>query len=109
MEKYFDVHTLIICWKRKQKLSYLKKDQTHLFKFIFSMSMLNIESTTWFDHLPIEIIFMIFNYLSNNDIVYTFFFFSQRLNNLVLQNQHYFTYLELPITNLLIRKIRWKS
>ncbi len=41
----------------------------------------SIESSTWLDDLPTEIIFLIFNYLSNNDIIYTFFFLSQRFNN----------------------------
>ena len=62
------------------------------------MTMTNIESTTWLDRLPTEIIFETFNYLSSNDIIYTFFFFSERFNNLLLQNQHYFTYLELSTT-----------
>jgi len=65
----------------------------------------SIQSTTLFDRLPTEIIFIIFDYLSSNDIVYTFFFFNQRFNYLLLQNEHYFNYLELPITNL----NRWKS
>ncbi|CAF3317800.1 unnamed protein product [Rotaria sp. Silwood2] len=64
------------------------------------MSMINIKSTTWFDFLPIEIIVDIFNYLSNNDIIYTFFYFNQRFNNLLLQNQCYFNYLEFPTRNL---------
>ncbi|CAF0989499.1 unnamed protein product [Adineta steineri] len=59
----------------------------------------SIESTTWFDRLPTEIIFTIFDYLSNNDIIYTFFFFSQRLNNLLLQNPHYTKHLQLPTKN----------
>jgi hypothetical protein len=68
-------------------------------KIIFIMSTMNIESTTWFDRLPTEIIFLIFDYLSNNDIIYTFFFFSQRFNHILLQNEHYFNYLQLPTTN----------
>ncbi|CAF0820761.1 unnamed protein product [Adineta steineri] len=59
----------------------------------------SIESTTWFDRLPTEIIFTIFDYLSNNDIIYTFFFFSQRLNKLLLQNPHYINHLQLPTKN----------
>jgi len=59
------------------------------------MSMSNIHSTTLFDYLPTEIIFMIFDYLSNNHIIYTFFFFNKRSNNLLLNNQRY---LELPIS-----------
>jgi hypothetical protein len=46
------------------------------------------------------IIFFVFDYLSNNDILYTFFDFSQRLNNLLLQNQRYRTYFEFPTINL---------
>jgi hypothetical protein len=64
------------------------------------MSMINNESTTWFDRLPTEIIFQIFNYLSNNDIIYTFFHFSQRLNNLLLENEEYLNILDCPTTNL---------
>jgi hypothetical protein len=64
------------------------------------MSMINIETTTWLDHLPAEIIFLILNYLSNNDIIYTFFFLNQRFNNLLLQNQRYLNHLELPTANL---------
>jgi hypothetical protein len=65
-------------------------------------STTNIESTAWFDSLPTEIIFIIFDYLSSNDIIYTFFFFNQRFNNLLLKNQRYLTYLEFPTTNLKI-------
>ena len=64
--------------------------------------MINIESppTTWLDLLPTEIIFMIFNYLSNNDILYTFFLSNQRFNNLLLYNQTYLNYFELStLTN----------
>ncbi|CAF3927456.1 unnamed protein product [Adineta steineri] len=64
------------------------------------MSNRDIESTTWFDHFPTEIIFHIFDYLSTNDIIYTFFDFNQRLNTLLLQNQSYFKYFELPTTNI---------
>jgi hypothetical protein len=59
---------------------------------------------TWFDRFPTEIIYLIFDYLSNNDILYTFFFLNQRFNNLILQNQRYLTYLELPSTDLEIWK-----
>jgi hypothetical protein len=54
------------------------------------MTTINIELKTCFNRLLTEIIFIIFDYLSNNDIIYTFFFFSQRLNNLLLQNQTLF-------------------
>jgi hypothetical protein len=67
--------------------------------------MSKIKSTIWFDFLPTEIIFQIFDYLSNNDIIYAFFNTSQRLNNLLLQNQSYVTYLELPTRNFSI----WKN
>ncbi len=60
------------------------------------MSMSNSKSPTWFDRLPTKIIFIIVDYLSSNDIIYTFFFFNQRFNDLLLYNQRYFNYLELP-------------
>ncbi|CAF4091829.1 unnamed protein product [Rotaria sordida] len=69
------------------------------------MSMKNIPLRTLFDRLPTEIIFHIFDYLSNNDIIYALFYFSQRLNNLLLQSQCYLKYLNLPTTNLNI----WKN
>jgi len=59
----------------------------------------NNELTTWFDYLPIEVILMIFDYLSNNDIIYTFLFFNTRFNDLILQNQRYLHCLELPKRN----------
>ncbi|CAF1220911.1 unnamed protein product [Adineta steineri] len=59
-----------------------------------------LESHTLFDKLPKEIIFNIFNYLSCNDIIYTFFLFNSRLNHLLLEHEHYLNNLELPITNL---------
>ncbi|CAF3604664.1 unnamed protein product [Adineta steineri] len=59
----------------------------------------NIETTTWFDYVPTEVLLMIFNYLSNNDIIYTFLFFNTRFNNLILQNQRYLQHLELPKKN----------
>lgn len=55
---------------------------------------------TLFDLFPNEIIFSIFDYLSNNDIIYTFFYFNQRFNDLLFENTRYFKYLELPRTNL---------
>lgn len=70
---------------------------SHIF---FNMATNNIESNTLFDYFPNEIIFTIFDYLSNNDIMYTFFFFDTRMNNLVRQNQRFYNYLELPTTNL---------
>jgi hypothetical protein len=65
------------------------------------MTAINIESTIWLDHLPTEIIFEIFDYLSSNDIIHTFFFLNKRFNNLLLQNhRRYLTYSELPTTNV---------
>jgi hypothetical protein len=63
------------------------------------MSLRNITSTTWFDHFPNEILFLIFRYLSSNDIVYTFSCFNQRFNNLLFQNPCYLK-LNLRTTNL---------
>jgi hypothetical protein len=63
-------------------------------------SATSIEFKTSFNCLPTEIIFLIFDYLSSNDIIYTFFFLTQRLNNVLLQNQRYLKYFELPTTNL---------
>jgi hypothetical protein len=64
------------------------------------MSSTNVEFPTWFDYFPTEIIFMIFNYLSSNDIIYTFFFFNQRFNDLLLENHGYLNHFELSTTNL---------
>ena len=61
---------------------------------------ISIESKTSFSCLPTELIFIIFDYLSSNDIIYTFFFLTQRLNHLLSQNQRYLNYLELPTTSL---------
>ena len=41
------------------------------------------ENVTWLDQLPIEIIFDIFEYLRSNDIIFTFFDFNQRFQDLV--------------------------
>jgi hypothetical protein len=60
----------------------------------------SIESVTLFDRLPTDIIYLIFEYLSMNDILYTFFDFNDRFNNLLLQNQRYSTCFELPTANL---------
>ncbi|CAF1092654.1 unnamed protein product [Rotaria sordida] len=59
---------------------------------------------TWFEQLPTEIILEIFDYLSCNDIIYTFFYLNERLNKLILQHQCYLS-LELPISN----SIFWKN
>jgi hypothetical protein len=64
------------------------------------MSKGSSQSTIWLDRLPTEIILTIFDYLSSNDIIYTFYFLSDRLNNILLQNQRYLNYLELPTTNI---------
>jgi hypothetical protein len=56
------------------------------------------KSLTWFVKFPNEIIFEIFDYLSFNDIIYTFYYFNQRLENFLLENQCYFSYFEIPIT-----------
>lgn len=59
-----------------------------------------MEANTSFHRLPTEIIFLIFDYLSSNDIIYTFLFLTQRSNDILLQNQRYSNYLELSTTNL---------
>jgi hypothetical protein len=85
--------------KKQPSYTFIKTVCSH-FQIISKMSVRNIKSTTWFDRLPTEIIFIIFNYLSSNDIIYTFFCLSQRLNNVLLQNPHYFNHFELPTTDL---------
>ena len=58
---------------------------------IFNMgTSISIESHTWFDRLPTEIIYLRM----------ILFFFSQRFNNLLLKNQRYLNYFEFPTTNL---------
>ncbi|CAF3703314.1 unnamed protein product, partial [Rotaria sordida] len=64
------------------------------------MALINIGPKTWFDYFPNEIIFHIFEYLSTNDIIYTFFYFNRRLNNLLLKNQGYFAHMKLITTSL---------
>jgi hypothetical protein len=61
--------------------------------------MTNKNSLKLFDQLATEIIFEIFDYLSCNDILYTFFDFNQRFNSILLQHQRYSSNLELPTTN----------
>jgi hypothetical protein len=61
--------------------------------------MPNNNSLTWFDCLSTDIIFEIFDYLSSNDIIYTFFYFNQRFNSILLQNQCFLNNLETPTTN----------
>jgi hypothetical protein len=58
------------------------------------------QSFTWFDRFPTEIIFDIFDYLSNNDIIYTFFYLNQRLNRLLLDYERYLIHFEQPTKNL---------
>jgi hypothetical protein len=62
--------------------------------------MNNNPSITWFDRLATEVIFDILDYLSSNDIIYTFFYFNQRFNNLLLQNQRYLSHIQTSITNI---------
>ncbi|CAF4902382.1 unnamed protein product [Rotaria sp. Silwood1] len=57
-------------------------------------------SHTWFNRLSTEIILEIFDYLSNNDIIYTFFYLNRRLHILLLQYQRFLSYVELPTSNL---------
>ncbi|CAF3886906.1 unnamed protein product [Rotaria sp. Silwood2] len=56
-------------------------------------------SITWLDCLATEIILDIFDYLSCNDIIYTFFYFNQRLNSIVLQYQHCSNNFESSVTH----------
>jgi hypothetical protein len=80
---------------------YSKRIHPLFHQIIFNMgTTASIQSTTWFDRLPTEIIFTIFDYLLNKDIIYTFFSFTERLNNLLLQNPRYMNHLQLPTKNL---------
>ncbi|CAF3957597.1 unnamed protein product [Rotaria sp. Silwood1] len=56
-------------------------------------------SITMFDNLPTEIILDVFDYLSSNEIIYSFFYLNQRLQNLLIKQQYYINYLQLPISN----------
>lgn len=58
------------------------------------------KSTIWFDHLPTEIFVLIFEYLSTNDILYTFFHLNDRLKNFLIENHSYSTYFQFPKSNL---------
>jgi hypothetical protein len=87
-------HSLIIISIKDIDNAFFKMEKT-----------ISIQSTTWLDFLPTEILFLIFDYLSNNDIVYTFFDYNQRLNNLLLENERYLNYFEFPTINLNL----WKS
>jgi hypothetical protein len=64
------------------------------------MDTIQPQPRTLFDLFPTEVILLIFNYLSNNEIIFTFFFFNQRFNDLLLENKCYINHLELPRTNL---------
>jgi hypothetical protein len=61
---------------------------------MFKMVTPSIESITWLDLFPTEIVYLIFDYLSNNDIIDAFFFLNQRFNKLILQNRRYLTYID---------------
>lgn len=58
------------------------------------------KSAIWFDYFPTEIFILIFEYLSTNDILYTFFHLNDRLKDFLLENHNYSTYFELPKSNL---------
>jgi hypothetical protein len=58
--------------------------------------MTNKNSPTGFDQLATETILDIFDYLSCNEIIYTFFYLNQRFNSIVLQHQRC---VETPSTN----------
>jgi len=61
--------------------------------------MTNKNSSTRFDQLSSEIIIEIFDYLSCNDIISTFFDINQRFNSILLQNQRFLYNFETPMTN----------
>jgi hypothetical protein len=52
-----------------------------------------------FGQLPTEILFEIFDCLSCNDIFYALFYFNQRFNSILLEDQRYSTNFQSPITN----------
>jgi hypothetical protein len=56
----------------------------------------DINSSTWLDQLSIEIILDIVDYLSSNDIIYTFFNFNQRFNSILLHHHRYLNNFEIP-------------
>jgi hypothetical protein len=74
-----------------------KKTRADIFESICHMTEKN--SLTFFDQLATEILFEIFDYLSCNDILYSFFYFNQRLNSIILKNQRYLNQFETPRTN----------
>ncbi|CAF0921655.1 unnamed protein product [Adineta ricciae] len=57
------------------------------------------QSETWLDRFPVEIVFEIFDYLSSNDILYTFFHFNYRFNTIILQDHRHLTCMKLPPSN----------
>jgi hypothetical protein len=59
----------------------------------------NQQTLTMFDQLATEILLDIFDYLSCNDIIYTFFYFNQRINSILLHHQRYLRTFQLPTTN----------
>jgi len=61
--------------------------------------MTDKNSLTFFDQLATEIVFEIFDYLSCNDIFYTFFHFNQRFNSILLEHYQYLNKFETPIRN----------
>ncbi len=56
-------------------------------------------SLTFFDQLATEILFEIFDYLSCNDILYSFFYFNQKLNSIIFKHHRYLNKFETPRTN----------
>jgi hypothetical protein len=61
-------------------------EHTHIL-FEITINMDNQQTLTMFDQLATEILLDIFDYLSCNDIIYTFFYFNQRINSLLLHHQ----------------------
>jgi hypothetical protein len=49
----------------------------------------NMSGKNSFDQLATEILFEIFEYLSCNDIIYTFFYLNQRFNSILLQHHQF--------------------
>ncbi len=61
--------------------------------------MTNKNSLIFFDQLATEILFEIFDYLSCNDILYSFFHFNQRFNSILFKHHRYLNKFETPRTN----------
>jgi hypothetical protein len=68
----------LVCRKNRSK----NKDKHKLTVNMNRNQKRKSESDTWFDRFPIEIISCIFDYLSTNHILYSFFYFHQRIRNL---------------------------